>query len=47
VSDGLGRPALPAHVRKAWEPQFKWLGDLTTPVRDLDVYQLGLPDMAG
>ena len=25
----LGRPALPAHVRKAWEPQFKWLGDLT------------------
>ena len=39
----LGRPALPAHVREAWEPQFKWLGDLTTPVRDLDVYQLGLP----
>ena len=34
----LGRPALPAHVREAWEPQFKWLGDLTTPVRDLDVY---------
>jgi CHAD domain-containing protein len=29
------------------EPQFKWLGDLTTPVRDLDVYQLGLPEMAG
>jgi CHAD domain-containing protein len=43
----LGRPALPAHVREAWEPQFKWLGDLTTPVRDLDVYQLGLPEMAG
>ena len=43
----LGRPALPAHFREAWEPQFKWLGDLTTPVRDLDVYQLGLPEMAG
>ena len=42
----LGRPALPAHIREVWEPQFKWLGDLTTPVRDLDVYQLGLPEMA-
>jgi CHAD domain-containing protein len=41
----LGRQALPAHVREAWEPQFEWLGDLTTPVRDLDVYQLGLPEM--
>lgn len=43
----LGRPALPAHFREVWEPQFKWLGDLTTPVRDLDVYQLGLPEMTG
>ena len=43
----LGRSALPAHVRETWEPKFKWLGDLTTPVRDLDVYQLGLPEMAG
>jgi CHAD domain len=43
----LGRPALPAQVREAWELQFKWLGDLTTPVRDLDVYQLGLPERAG
>jgi CHAD domain-containing protein len=42
----LGRPALPPYVRQEWEPQFKWLGDLTTPVRDLDVYQLGLPEMA-
>ena len=24
----------------------KWLGDLTSPTRDLDVYTLGLPDMA-
>jgi CHAD domain-containing protein len=29
-----------------FEPEFKWLGDLTTPVRDLDVYLLGLDDMA-
>jgi CHAD domain-containing protein len=43
----LGRPALPAYVREVWEPRFKWLGDLTTPVRDLDVYQLDLPEMAG
>jgi CHAD domain-containing protein len=43
----LGRPALPADLTDVWEPQFKWLGDLTTPVRDLDVYQLGLPEMAG
>jgi len=26
--------------------EFRWLGDLTTPVRDLDVYLLGFPDMA-
>jgi CHAD domain-containing protein len=43
----LGRPALPGHLQEAWEPQFKWLGDVTTPVRDLDVYQLALPEMAG
>jgi CHAD domain-containing protein len=43
----LGRPALPEVMRGRWEPAFKWLGDLTTPVRDLDVYQLDLPTMAG
>jgi CHAD domain-containing protein len=41
----LGRPALPEVMRSRWEPAFKWLGDLTTPVRDLDVYLLGLPMM--
>lgn len=41
----LGRPALPEVIRSRWEPAFKWLGDLTTPVRDLDVYELGLPVM--
>jgi CHAD domain-containing protein len=43
----LGRPALPEVMRTRWEPAFKWLGDLTTPVRDLDVYELDLPTMAG
>lgn len=27
--------------------EFKWLGDLTTPVRDLDVHLLGFGDLAG
>jgi len=43
----LGRPALPEVMRRRWEPAFKWLGDMTTPVRDLDVYELDLPTMAG
>ena len=43
----LGRPALPDEMRSRWEPAFKWLGDLTTPVRDLDVYELDLPVMSG
>ncbi|HET9946200.1 MAG TPA: CHAD domain-containing protein [Actinomycetes bacterium] len=42
----LGRPVLPGDLRETWEPAFRWLGDLTTPVRDLDVYQLDLPTMA-
>ena len=42
----LGRPALPEVMRSRWEPAFKWLGDLTTPVRDLDVYELDLPTMS-
>ena len=43
----LGRPALSEVMRRRWEPDFKWVGDMTTPVRDLDVYQLDLPTMAG
>lgn len=43
----LGTSALGTGFRDAWEPELKWLGDLTTPVRDLDVYQLDLPRMAG
>ena len=41
----LGRPALGEVMAGRWEPAFKSLGDLTTPVRDLDVYQLALPAM--
>ena len=34
--------ALPPGLAERFAPEFKWLGDLTTPVRDLDVYLLGL-----
>jgi CHAD domain-containing protein len=36
---------LPGGARGEFRPEFKWLGDLTTPTRDLDVYLLGLPGM--
>ncbi len=43
----LSRPVLdPATVRH-WEAEGKRLGDLTTPLRDLDVHLLGLPTMRG
>ena len=42
----LGRPVLPEVMRSRWEPAFKSLGDLTTPLRDLDVYELDLPAMS-
>jgi CHAD domain-containing protein len=37
---------LPASFTARYRPEFKWLGDLTTPTRDLDVYLLGYPGMA-
>jgi len=39
-------PALPAAEALAVASALKWLGDLTTPTRDLDVYLLGLDDLA-
>jgi CHAD domain-containing protein len=36
---------LPGGLAGRFRPEFKWLGDLTTPTRDLDVYLLGYPDM--
>jgi CHAD domain-containing protein len=41
----LAGAALPAGARERFAPEFKWLGDLTTLTRDLDVYLLGLPAM--
>jgi CHAD domain-containing protein len=43
----LGRSVLPHSVTARWEPLFKGLGNLTTPVRDLDVYELDLPTTVG
>lgn len=40
--DALGRPADVAR----FAAEFKWLGDATTPARDLDVHLLGFEDMA-
>ncbi|MDT5257729.1 MAG: hypothetical protein QOD10_2809, partial [Mycobacterium sp.] len=36
----LAGDVLPANLAERFQPKFKWLGDLTTPVRDLDVYLL-------
>ena len=33
---------LPADFVAAYAPELRWLGDLTTPIRDLDVFLLGL-----
>ena len=38
-------PVLPAGMPDRFRPEFKWLGDLTTPTRDLDVYLLCYPAM--
>ena len=42
----LAGDVLPAKLTEQFQPEFKWLGDLTTPVRDLDVYLLELDTMA-
>jgi CHAD domain-containing protein len=42
----LAGDVLPANIAERFQPEFKWLGDLTTPVRDLDVYLLELDNMA-
>jgi CHAD domain-containing protein len=38
--------ALPDGLAVQYAPEFRWLGDLTTPTRDLDVFLLGYPAMA-
>ena len=36
---------LPADLARKYSAEFKWLGDLTTPTRDLDVHLLGFGPM--
>jgi CHAD domain-containing protein len=38
--------ALPRGLATQYAPEFRWLGDLTTPTRDFDVFLLGYPAMA-
>ena len=38
--------ALPGGLASQYAPEFRWLGDVTTPTRDLDVFLLGYPAMA-
>ena len=38
---------LPADLVEHFKAEFKWLGDVTTPTRDLDVHLLGFPALAG
>ncbi|MGN6793670.1 MAG: CHAD domain-containing protein [Streptosporangiaceae bacterium] len=42
----LAGSVLPGGLANRYAPEFKWLGDLTTPTRDLDVYLIGYPAMA-
>jgi CHAD domain-containing protein len=42
----LAGDVLPDGLAEKYAPEFRWLGDLTTPVRDLDVYLLGFADLA-
>ncbi len=39
------RKVLPADLADRYAPELKWLGDLTTPTRDLDVYLLELDEL--
>jgi CHAD domain-containing protein len=38
----LGADLLPAGLAARYRPEFKWLADLTTPARDLDVHLLAI-----
>jgi CHAD domain-containing protein len=43
----LAGDVLPGDMAAQFAPEFKWLGDLTTPTRDLDVNLAGFDDLAG
>ncbi|MDR0341865.1 MAG: CHAD domain-containing protein [Nocardiopsaceae bacterium] len=42
----LAGDMLPPGLADRFQPEFKWLGDLTTPTRDMDVYLLGFDTMS-
>lgn len=42
----LAGDALPGRLAARYAPRFKWLGDVTTPNRDLDVHLLGFDGLA-
>ena len=42
----LAGDALPGDLAARFAPEFRWLGQLTTPTRDLDVHLLGFPRAA-
>jgi CHAD domain-containing protein len=42
----LAGDVLPADLASRYAPEFKWLGDVTTPCRDLDVYLLEIDELA-
>jgi len=42
----LAGDTLPAGLAGRFAPEFKWLGDLTTPTRDLDVHLAGFGQMS-
>ena len=43
----LAGDVLPSGTAERFGGELKWLGDVTTPVRDLDVHLLDLPKLAG
>lgn len=42
----LAGDVLPGDLAQRYAPEFAWLGDLTTPTRDLDVFLLRMDDLA-
>lgn len=42
----LAGDVLPANATERFAPEFRWLGELTTPVRDLDTFLLGFDAIA-
>jgi CHAD domain-containing protein len=42
----LAGDALPGDLAPRYAPEFRWLGQLTTPLRDLDVHLLGFAEAA-